>query len=641
MKKLFSVMLRAGKPFIPQNSRTASRGGVAPSVTKPPSFEKVIMAFLMLLICLSKSEAQSSSTSFLQVLNPSSVTLNSAEQSKLSQIQGLSTTISVQHLQINPIQNYLQVTTLQLELPDGSATLSFIADQVNSLPNGDYYWAGENSDGSTFRIGKYGTELLGNLYVAITGYHYLIQNLSSSKYILVKNQIGYLGGGECGTPVMPDLESDDTVGDRYGCETNTIRILFLFTAAAAASPSGINPVTLAPVIIAELNGSTLASGLTASDISFVSAGAILLPGFAESSNIDNDVVSLAGNTTAIGLRNGAFADIVVLITREGYPCCKVGVARGQTASSELAFVVAQITNAATDFTVTHEIGHLIGARHQRCSNCDYDPLSCDDLTNAHGWDIGDNFKTIMKQLPCSGARIGRWSNPDAPFMGISTGTSSNNNAKKLKDRAPRVACFRATTTPGVGGYEVFVSAPIYICDGDDDMPVSATFGASNFLPPISITWELSATGVGGWMIQAYCNGNQCTLTGLDNFSSDFFVRVTVCDGEGNCVSAMQRVKLVQCAGGGGGDRNSITANTATNDLQVYPNPAADQIQIAGLNGYAEVSITDVSGKTVFQKKASWVSPTPETIDISNLLPGLYLVSVNQGQSVQQTKITKL
>lgn len=646
MKNSIPAALRAAHQPNPQNSRTclAGGGGIALTANKLLSFEKTFMVLMLLVVCFSKTEAQGTSP-FLQVLDPSSVTLTSTEQAKLSQIQSLTTTASVQHVQVNPIQNYLQGTTLQMQLPDGGGTLAFAADHVNSLPNGDYYWVGANANGSTFRMGKFGSEYLGDLYVAANGYHYSILNLSSNKYILVKRPPGFLENiGGCGTLPEADMESSEEAGDRTGCESNIIRVLFLYTAAASTSSTGINPLTLAPTILAELNASTSASGLAPFDIAFASAGVMLLPGFIESGAMVTDIVSLPGNAAAVALRNGAFADLVILITDDLYPASgKAGIARGTAVSSEMAFCLVINIHAATGIFGSHELAHLIGARHQRCSNCDYDPTSCDDLTNAHGYNVGGDFETIMRDEPCHGTRITRFSNPNAPFMGLSTGTPSNNNAKKLKDRAARVACFRATTTPGVGGYEVFLSAPTYICNGDDEMPVAATFGSSIFLPPVSLTWEFSATGVGGWMIQTYCNGSQCTLTGLDIFSSDFFVRVTACDSEGNCVSAMQRVKVVLCGGGGGGDRNPMTNNTniVSTRLQVFPNPATDQLHILGLDDSATVTITDASGKTVFLKNGAWPAKGQETIDISGFAPGLYFVSVQQNQSVHQTKITKL
>ncbi len=75
-------------------------------------------------------------------------------------------------------------------------------------------------------------------------------------------------------------------------------------------------------------------------------------------------------------------------------------------------------------------------------------------------------------------------------------------------------------------------------------------------------------------------------------------------------------------------------------IKIFPNPATDQLHISGLEGNAVITITDVSGKTVFLKKGAWPLKSQETIEISRLAPGLYFVSVQQNESVQQAKIVK-
>lgn len=79
---------------------------------------------------------------------------------------------------------------------------------------------------------------------------------------------------------------------------------------------------------------------------------------------------------------------------------------------------------------------------------------------------------------------------------------------------------------------------------------------------------------------------------------------------------------------------------AEDRLFFFPNPATDQLHISGLEGNVVVTITDVSGKTVFLKKGAWPSEGQETIEISGLAPGFYFVSVQQNESVQQAKIVK-
>lgn len=73
-------------------------------------------------------------------------------------------------------------------------------------------------------------------------------------------------------------------------------------------------------------------------------------------------------------------------------------------------------------------------------------------------------------------------------------------------------------------------------------------------------------------------------------------------------------------------------NTSALQFNVFPNPATNEIQIAGING--NVSIADMSGKVLINKAIN-----NETIDISTLSSGSYVLSVeSNGKSGKQLLI---
>lgn len=70
------------------------------------------------------------------------------------------------------------------------------------------------------------------------------------------------------------------------------------------------------------------------------------------------------------------------------------------------------------------------------------------------------------------------------------------------------------------------------------------------------------------------------------------------------------------------------------DVNVYPNPAKDQLNIKGLNGLSQVRIYDMKGAMVLETNLAGTS-----IDISGLEAGVYAVSiVNKGETTM-TKIS--
>ena len=72
--------------------------------------------------------------------------------------------------------------------------------------------------------------------------------------------------------------------------------------------------------------------------------------------------------------------------------------------------------------------------------------------------------------------------------------------------------------------------------------------------------------------------------------------------------------------------------------KVYPNPANNQVQIELINsGTAELTITNTVGQVV---KIATLSEMTNTVDVSSLSPGMYVLKVSQGGSAYTTKITK-
>lgn len=72
-------------------------------------------------------------------------------------------------------------------------------------------------------------------------------------------------------------------------------------------------------------------------------------------------------------------------------------------------------------------------------------------------------------------------------------------------------------------------------------------------------------------------------------------------------------------------------------VKVYPNPAAEKLSVSGVaNSHFDYSIISFSGKTI--KKGS---STVETIEISDLKPGNYIIKIKDNNSVYYSKFIKL
>jgi len=124
-----------------------------------------------------------------------------------------------------------------------------------------------------------------------------------------------------------------------------------------------------------------------------------------------------------GLRDRYRADVAILIVDDAKGC---GLATRVQADADEAFAVVHYAYAAANYTVAHEIGHLIGARHE---------LS---YVNGTKWRDIMGFKESCGGCP----RLPVWSSPTVLVNGEPAGSAKFDNAQVIAEQAARVAAFR-------------------------------------------------------------------------------------------------------------------------------------------------------------------------------------------------------
>ena len=137
------------------------------------------------------------------------------------------------------------------------------------------------------------------------------------------------------------------------------------------------------------------------------------------------------------LRDKYRADVAVLIVDDPKGC---GLATRVFADADEAFAVVHHECAATTYSLAHEIGHLIGARHD---------LNLDKIVvpfpYGHGYVDGTRWRSIMSyKESCGGCtRLPVWSSPKLLIKGEAAGTlTQQDNARVIAEQAARVAAFR-------------------------------------------------------------------------------------------------------------------------------------------------------------------------------------------------------
>jgi hypothetical protein len=220
-------------------------------------------------------------------------------------------------------------------------------------------------------------------------------------------------------------------------KTIVIDVMILYTKRAAAKHIG-NPADLLALAIEQANETYRNSGLGNISLRLVHSQQI---DFEEVGSSQFDIVYQMEDGTGPfkdlkRLRNDKRADIVGLIIDNPSGC---GLSTRVGADAEEAFFVVHHSCAAMTISIAHEVGHIIGARHDRVVDANNAPFPY-----GHGYINGNKWRTMMSYKEgCGGCpRIPYWSNPRVMYKGEPTGTAASDNARVILEQAERVSRFR-------------------------------------------------------------------------------------------------------------------------------------------------------------------------------------------------------
>jgi hypothetical protein len=216
----------------------------------------------------------------------------------------------------------------------------------------------------------------------------------------------------------------------------TITLIVAYTKKAASHYTDIEK-DLIDVAVAETNQSFRDSGAGNVRVKVVHA---YQTDYVESGSHFEDVYRFRNKGDGYldeihGLRAKYGADVAVLVVDDPMGC---GLSTRVAADAPDAFTVVDHECAATMYSLAHEIGHLIGARHDRALDDTEQPYPY-----GHGFVNGKEWRTIMsyKDSCDSCPRRPIWSSPDVKVNGVPAGDAETNNAKVIREGAARVAAF--------------------------------------------------------------------------------------------------------------------------------------------------------------------------------------------------------
>ena len=387
------------------------------------------------------------------VLISSKQVSNSTEKTK-EILQRNATYTSVDFVDIN-LDKILEYEDFSLQL--GERKIPIRKERIDARGVNSYVFVGSNSEGCRVLISVLGNDIQG--VIETEGEVFTIKTVGEQQYALMTLDYSQLKEAcdvlheEIDRSSFDDAnrlnhDSDIEIGDgltsslilraaaAYDCK---IRVLVLYTQNAMSSVSNIKNTILTAVAFA--NQSFVNSQINY-QIELVYAGQT---NYTESGNIDTD---LSGFQTAGDgymdevhtLRNRYSADVCVLLNYIYNEDC--GVAADINATEDSAFCVVNTDCDVSYYSFSHEIGHLIGCRHDPSHDSHTTPFAY-----GHGYvNSSRTWRTIMAYKPKNIDHCPRllfWSNPNVTHDGEPMGTTAtHNNARVWNERSNTVMTFR-------------------------------------------------------------------------------------------------------------------------------------------------------------------------------------------------------
>lgn len=141
------------------------------------------------------------------------------------------------------------------------------------------------------------------------------------------------------------------------------------------------------------------------------------------------------------LRDRLAADIVILMTGSGISRAVLLSDLNQPGSSEEAFGIVRITDSRLS-TFAHELGHIMGVRHERHSDNRNSPFPY-----SHGYILGDPPSTPYPRstiMEAAGGTLPRFSNPRQSLHGVALGVPGDEPSSSANGPADAVRSMSET-----------------------------------------------------------------------------------------------------------------------------------------------------------------------------------------------------
>lgn len=330
----------------------------------------------------------------------------------------------------------------------------------------------ENHPNAELVLSKYGNTITG-MYSSEEGKKYIIHQtdthifavseVSNTQFNTKDSQLDFIN-----TSVQQKLNNDVCLETTAVCTATTIDVLVVYTEAAKNGWGGASQSnSFLATAITNFNTALTNSGISNVTINLVYAGEI---SYTESGDISTDLSRFRTNNDTYlddvhTLRTTYGADLCALVTSTPISTCGLGYLNTNPTnySANNAFTVSIYSCVVSNYTLSHEMGHNMGLRHDW-----YVDSATTPCNHHHGYSnqaaialgtastSSQRWRTIMAYNDeCSNAgftcsRINRWANPSVNYNSAPTGISiGNTNPSDEAYAFSRFACVVSQFAPTV------------------------------------------------------------------------------------------------------------------------------------------------------------------------------------------------
>ncbi len=400
----------------------------------------------LFLAALATAQAQTQDLFIPIPQNQFSSSVTPEQSQRLARLKQQPTTKSLDLVAIN--LGALQSDTTKFSF-SGERALTFSKQSVQKLGGADVIWQGKlpGLPGTATLVVRDGN-ITGTVQDGSNLFH--IEPLGGGMHAIVKVDASKLPPDH---PPSAESNQQDAITPKENLHLQSapagrgdnpvdINVIVAYTPSAEASVSDMKATI--ELAVAEANQSYANSGIRIR-LNLVEAFKLA---YTEADAFPAIVADFKDNPEINQRRRAAHADLAALIVNRPEAC---GLAAGIMADPATAFAAVHYGCATGYYSFAHELGHLMGARHDE----GHDPTGT-PFPYGHGFQqpspsANAAFRTVMayqcKAPDTCDPRVPYWSNPDIRYKGAPAGATADNNARVLNETAATIADFRNHLEP--------------------------------------------------------------------------------------------------------------------------------------------------------------------------------------------------